>query len=195
MRGFNYKKAVQALNYFAINSGGSLNKMKAIKLIWLSDRYHLRHKGRTITGDIYFALKFGPVASCTRDILENNSLSEEELEYKKTYIKPFGKYLYESISEFNPKVFSIAEVQVLDLMFHTYGHLTEFEISNLSHIFPEWKKYESSLTGQFSSRFEIDLDLFFLNSDDGFNLFMDNENDLADMLEYHNEIKSLSESI
>ena len=105
MRGFNYKKAIQALNYFALKNGGSLNKMKAIKLIWLSDRYHIRKSGRTITGDVYFALPYGPVASCTRDILENNTLSQEELEYKKSYIEVINKYNYKSVGEFNSKIF------------------------------------------------------------------------------------------
>jgi hypothetical protein len=31
MRRFNYKKTVQSLNFFAVNEGGSINKMKAIK--------------------------------------------------------------------------------------------------------------------------------------------------------------------
>lgn len=196
MRGFNYKKAIQALNYLAIRSGGRLNKMKAIKLIWLSDRYNIRKSGRTITGDVYFALKFGPVASCTRDILENNSLSDNELEYKRQFIEVIDQYNYVSIGEFNPKVFSQKELEVIQLMYDTYGHLTQFEISELSHIFPEWKKYEAALKSTFgSSRFEIDTKMFFENSNDGFHLFSNSEEEIQDMLEYHNELLSFSTAI
>jgi len=48
MVGFNHKKAVQTLAYFAQKEGGVINKMKAFKLIWLSDRLHLRKYGRPI---------------------------------------------------------------------------------------------------------------------------------------------------
>ncbi len=37
---FDYKKATQALNFFAIKCGGKIDKMKALKLIFFADRYH-----------------------------------------------------------------------------------------------------------------------------------------------------------
>ena len=58
-----YKKATQALNFFALKKDGKINKMKAIKLIYLADRLHLRKYGRPIVGDIYWAMKLGPVGS------------------------------------------------------------------------------------------------------------------------------------
>jgi hypothetical protein len=44
--------------------------MKAYKLLWLADRYHLRQYGRTITGDTYFALPLGLIPSDAKNILE-----------------------------------------------------------------------------------------------------------------------------
>ncbi len=35
MLDFDYKKATQAINYLAKKEGGKINKMKAIKVIWL----------------------------------------------------------------------------------------------------------------------------------------------------------------
>lgn len=86
MNTFNYKKSVQALNYLAVLEGGAINYMKALKLIWLSDRYHLRNHGRTITGDKYFALKNGPVASFTKDIIINKHITEEQSKYSSTFV-------------------------------------------------------------------------------------------------------------
>ena len=48
---FSYKKATQALNYFARQSGGHLHKMKALKLLFFADRFHLRKSGRPLTND------------------------------------------------------------------------------------------------------------------------------------------------
>ena len=106
MRGFNYKKSVQALNILAFKNGGVINKMKAIKLIWLSDRLHLRKFGRTITGDDYYALPNGPVPSATRDILESsNFLDDVASDYAKEYITEIDKYNYTSVIKANTKVF------------------------------------------------------------------------------------------
>lgn len=179
MRGFNYKKSVQALNLLANLSGGSINKMKAIKLIWLADRLHLRKFGRTITGDEYYALPNGPVPSATRDVLENSNFIEDSAtDYASEYITEIDKYNYRSLIEGNYKVFSQSDVNILKTVFSTYGHLDHFALSDFSHNFPEWKKHESALSKKLSSRFPIVADDFFLNFDDKTGLFIDSEESL-----------------
>jgi uncharacterized phage-associated protein len=176
MKGFQYKKSVQSLNFFAIKSGGNLNKMKALKLIWLADRYHLRHFGRTITGDVYFAMPYGPVASTTRDILEKNTgLSDSELNYGNEFLETSDKYHYNSSKDFDKKPFSSTDIEVLEKIFNQYSKYSEFELSKKSHSFPEWKKWESALEKEVGSRFEISLEDFFINYNDGENLFNDDE--------------------
>lgn len=175
MRGFRYKKAIQALNFFAQKSGGQINKMKALKLIWLSDRLHLRKYGRTITGDIYFALPRGPVASTTRDILENNGLSDQEINYSGEFLEMFG-YDYLSKKNVNFRVFSDSDIEVMDIVFEKYHHLDHYQLSELSHVFPEWKRYKSALENGPASRYEIDWNDFFENVDDKYGLFMDQKN-------------------
>ena len=114
MRGFNYKKTVQALNFFSERSGGTINKMKAIKMIWLSDRLHIRKYGRFITNDVYFALPHGPVPSTTRDILEANPfLNPIELEYSSRYIEVHNKYDFISINAPDLNVFSDSDIEVI----------------------------------------------------------------------------------
>lgn len=65
---FDYKKATQALNFFALKEGGTINKMKALKLIYFAERYHLRKYGRPVTNDDYWAMGLGTVPSGSRDI-------------------------------------------------------------------------------------------------------------------------------
>jgi len=160
---FNHKKAVQALNYFATKEGGVINKMKAIKLIWLSDRAHIRRYGRPIIMDEYFALPFGPIPSNTKDLAENNDVftSEDEANYRNQYIETVNKYKFRSIEPIDEKVFSKTDLMVLEKVFSVFGNLTEFDLSNLSHEFPEWKKHENSLKSKIASRFKMDyLDFF-----------------------------------
>lgn len=180
-RGFNYKKSVQALNYLAQNFGGSLNKMKALKLIWLADRLHVRRYGRSITGDVYFAMPFGPVPSTTRDLVESyQSLNELESEYREQFISTSNtdKYNFSSIGVLNLKVFSKTDLNIIDEIIEKFGQLKEFELSNFSHIFPEWIRYESELKAKNSSRFEIDYKDFFVNVEEETNTFMDTEENL-----------------
>jgi hypothetical protein len=182
MRGFNYKKTVQALNFFASRSeNGIINKMKAIKLIWLSDRLHLREYGRLISGDTYYALPNGPVPSATRDVLENSAfLDDTASDYASQYLKITDRYNYCSIADVNLKVFSQTDKDALERVFDVYGKKDQFELSSFSHLFPEWKRFESALSKKLSSRFEILQDDFFLNIEEPSGLFTEaNSNDIS----------------
>ena len=65
------RKIVQALAYLASKEDDKvMDNMKAYKLLWLADRYHLRQTGRTITGDAYYALPHGIVPSDAKNLLD-----------------------------------------------------------------------------------------------------------------------------
>lgn len=182
MLGFNYKKAVQAINFFAIKEGGTINKMKALKLIWLSDRLHLRMYSRSITNDVYFAMNFGPVASSTKDLAEKNALlADVEEAYRNQFIKSEGRYYIFSVADVNKRVFSKTDRQIMTKVYDSFGELNEFTLSHISHKYPEWKKWESKLKNQTGySRFQMDYNDFFLNPADTDNddLFKNDESSL-----------------
>lgn len=164
MLGFNYKKSVQALNFYAIREGGGVNKMKSLKLIWLADRLHIRKYGRPILNDVYFALNYGPVASHTKDLIEDtNFLSKEESEYRNLYIVSIDKYDYGSKSVVNKEVFSQTDMEVMLIISEIYGKYNAFQLSEESHKYPEWKKFESHLKSKSSSRFEMNYEDFFID--------------------------------
>lgn len=176
---FNYKKAVQALNYLSHEEGGEMNKMKAIKLIWLADRLHLRKYGRTITGDIYFALKHGPVPSTTRDLLELNSfsLSDDEFAYMDEYLIITGKYDYKTNKAVNKSVFSKTDLECIEEVVKCYGKFDQWALRDISHKFPEWKRWEAQINKN-GSRYLMMFSDFF-NEDEGNNpLFNDDKENL-----------------
>jgi uncharacterized phage-associated protein len=154
---FNYKKATQALNYLACRSGSKINKMKALKLVYFADRYHLRKYGRLITNDTYFAMEHGPVASGVKDLAEFSvALDKHEASYAKQYIRPVSKYTYESIADVDRDVFSDSDIEALKFAFETFGQLDKFKLRDKTHLYPEWKKHEQSL--QKLSRTEMDIE-------------------------------------
>ena len=167
-RDFNYKKATQMLNFFAEKEGGSINKMKSLKLLWLADRLHLRLYGRLMSNDTYVAMKFGPVASNTKDIAENSDFcSEEEREYSSRYIMLSGanNHFIRSMDGADAKVFSKTDMTVLENIYQAFGAKTQFELSEISHVYPEWKRWESQLQNKGASRFPMDILDFFENPD------------------------------
>jgi len=86
-----YKKAIQSLNLFAKKDGGEINKMKALKLLYFAERYHLRKYGRLITNDTYCAMKNGAVPSVTMDIIDDDPYIEEQpKKYASKYITGKG---------------------------------------------------------------------------------------------------------
>lgn len=164
--GFFYKKATQALNFFAVKDGGIINKMKALKLIWLSERYHLRKYGKLIFNDSYFALKNGAVASATKDLAYDSAsyLETEEAEYRNEFISDSGEYNFLSKKAPNLIVFSKSEVEAMELIYSTFGHLDHFQLSDLSHKYPEWSKFENNFVDtRTTSRYLMDYDDFFKN--------------------------------
>jgi len=93
-------EATQALNFFALRSGGQVNKLKALKLVYFADRYHLRRFGRPITGDEYLAMPFGPVASGAKDLTEMSEfLSEEERTYGEEFLAPVDQHTFRSVAD------------------------------------------------------------------------------------------------
>jgi len=152
---FNYEKAVQCLNYFArYSKNKEIDKLKALKLVYLADRYHLRKYGRLITNDSYFAMEYGPVASSVKDLTQFNCLSHKEEKYAEKFISPSNKeHHFISRADIEKEVFSETDLEALNFVRENYGHLRD--LVGLTHKFPEWKKHETRLKS--ASRVPMDV--------------------------------------
>ena len=143
---FDHQKATQALNYLAIKSGGRINKMKALKLIYFADRYHLRKYARLITNDIYLAMEYGPVPSGVKDLAESSGfLGVSERKYSAKYIAPINKYAFKSIEAVDEAVFSRSDIEALDFAWESFGQLDKYALAGLTHKYPEWLKHKTAL--------------------------------------------------
>lgn len=163
---FDFRKATQALNYLAIKFGGEINKMKAIKLIYFADRYHLRKYGRPVTNDEYVAMKFGPVASKTKDIAEDTIfLDDIESDYRKGFIN-LNKYNLLSANNVDMSVFSDSDMEALDFVLEHMGRFDQYQLADLSHAYPEWKRHEKELE-RGASAIDIDYEDFFKDPSSG----------------------------
>lgn len=161
----NYQKITEALNYLAIKCGTSkrINKMKAIKLLYFADRYHLRKYGRPLTGDTYLAMGYGPVGSLAKDIAENSEfLDDDPRSYGNKILTLVSQHEFKSIKEAALDFFSETDRESLDFVIKKLAKFTGFELAELSHAYPEWKKH-GKIASQSGGRVPMDYLDFFEN--------------------------------
>ncbi len=189
-----YKKATQALNLLARKKDGKINKMKAMKLIFLADRLHLRKYGRPIVGDIYWAMKLGPVGSLTKNVAELSSISEEALMYARKYIKPIDgkKRTLVSIKQEDLSVFSKTDIECIEAVYDKFSDKDQFELADITHEFSEWIKHKKEIDGG-KKRVKMNYDDFFIDTQKGYNLFFQSKLDLETVKEYFLEQKEVSD--
>ena len=143
---FDYQKSTQALNYFAQQEGGQVNKMKVLKLLYFADRYHIRKYGRLITNDNYLAMKHGPVPSTSKDIAEANDYLDDEVKaYSLQFIEPLDNLVLRSLREPDNSVLSDSDREALRFAWDNFGHYDQFELRDLTHDYPEWLKCKDYL--------------------------------------------------
>ena len=184
----NTVKIIQSLLFFANHQKSKkLDFMKAYKLLWLADRCHLRMYGRTITGDKYFALPHGIVPTDAKHLLEGDStVLDNSKSYFDDRIAIIDKHTFQAICEPDMKEFSKSDLDVLNIVLSHYNNWKPKELSELSHKYPEWKKYEGMLNDKYSrNSFPVNMDLFFENcNEDNSVLF----NQSAELLETTREL-------
>lgn len=153
---FSYKKATQALNFFARKNGGHINKMKSLKLLFFADRFHLRKYGRPITNDEYFAMNYGPVPSGGKDLVEGSDFRPDvEKSYAGQFLDPVNRFEFSSVNEVDPLVFSQTDQEALSFAWSQFGTFDQFELAELTHQYPEWKRHEAAISGGNSSRVKM----------------------------------------
>lgn len=145
MHNFKVDKGTQSLNYFAVKEGGKINKMKAIKLLWAADRYHIRKYGRSVTDDNYLAMPYGPVGSVAKDIAQNSDFCTDEVKkYAQKYIERTGKYEYKSSSKVDFDALSESDLEALKFAYDIFGKFDQFQLAKISHAYPEWKIHKGA---------------------------------------------------
>lgn len=148
----NLQKIENAILFFIEKNGGSIDKMKLMKLLWLSDRLHLNKYGRLILKDRYYALPHGPVPSTALDICKRS---------KDDYIIIQG-YNIKSEREYNKDFFSKSDLKIMGYVWEKFKNISPLYFSEYSHKYPEWSRFEKYLNDTNSpNRYDIIIHDFF----------------------------------
>jgi uncharacterized phage-associated protein len=159
---FDPEKFANVLTFFA-ERVTDLDKLKAAKLLYFADKYHLVRYGRPIIGDRYHSLDYGPVPSKALDIMNETIHDNRPIATKRplrSLLKRFvGVDRAHHYPRFRPKrspdldVFSESEIEALEHTIANYGRESGVELIKKTHREPAWK--ETKGYG------EIDYRLFF----------------------------------
>jgi uncharacterized phage-associated protein len=143
----NPEKTTQTLNYYAIKAGGKINKLRALKLIYFADKYHLRKYGRLVTNDNYFAMEHGPVPSAAKDIAESNFDYSCDIpeEYCTRYIVPDEDFSFRSVFPVDESVFSESDLEALNFAWDHFGRYNRWELRDLTHNYIEWRRHKEEI--------------------------------------------------
>ncbi|MGO8926960.1 MAG: Panacea domain-containing protein [Limisphaerales bacterium] len=165
-----HRKATQALNFLARQTGGRINKLKAIKLLFFADRYHLRKYGRPVSECAYFAMSHGPVASEAKQVAEDDVLLPASTRsYARSYLAKQSNYEYASIADVDKSVLSETDVEALTFAWENFGYLPKYQLRDITHHYPEWKRHERALRQGGHRRVKMDYADFFADPDAGCN--------------------------
>lgn len=140
-----YEKTTQAINYIARKSGGQIDKLKTIKLLFFADRYHLRKFARPVTNDNYLAMELGPVGSGAKDIIDQTIYLPKRVKAYAVKFLEKNDNTVKSKEDVAMEVFSKSDIEALDFTWDNFGKFTGFQLKDISHKYPEWKKHEETL--------------------------------------------------
>ena len=131
---------MQAAGVLLRRDGNKMSRLRLLKLLYIADRELLAAKGRTITGDRVFAMKFGPVLSRTYDLIKGLEARAGEWD---GFIHSDG-YAVDLRKDPGLDDLSRAEIAKLQEVSDRYRDVDDEDLWMLTHSFPEWEKYSVS---------------------------------------------------
>ncbi len=155
------EKILQSVDYFAWKLGKPCSKLVILKLLYLADRWHLRKYGRTVSGDEYYAMKLGPVASRAKRLIEKNFNGIPDAQTFVSVEKESGYEEIRSVAKPDLDWLSETDRMALDAAIEALKKCGARNIVEFVHSFPEWKKQEPKLNDG-ANRAEMDFKDFFL---------------------------------
>jgi uncharacterized phage-associated protein len=163
---YDFSATKAALLYLMGKGLNRFDKYKAAKLLFLADREHLLRFGRTISGDSYDALPYGPVPSETLALLDGIEAVKTEgaasddlqvIELANSIESTEGRYPeYRALVDVDLDALSESDIKVLDHVALEHGNKSFQELFDLTHAMGAYKNAwrDESTHKRFPMRFE-----------------------------------------
>lgn len=130
---FQYNAAVNAILYALSVLDKKMDMHKLCKILYFADQKHLSLYGRSITGDTYIAMEYGPVPSNVDDILKavrGDSFFSGYVDDLKSKIHFENRFIIKGLLEADMNELSETDIECLDYAISlckdkSFGQLTE----------------------------------------------------------------------
>jgi uncharacterized phage-associated protein len=129
--GFDSAKAAQAAAYFALRSGGKIEKLKLVKLLYLAEREAMAALDHPMFYDEFYSLKDGPVCSNALNGINGVTDTGTWSAYiirNGNILVPTHKMEREEFDEI-----SNAEMSILEQLWERFARSTSAEIRRYTH--------------------------------------------------------------
>lgn len=130
--GYRSEKAAQAAASFLLRGGKKMDKLKLVKLLYLTERESVQHRGRLMLYDEYYSLPHGPVCFSSLNGL-NGALDKERWS---KYIIRDGRqdvYVCDNISDDSLDQLSGSDISIIERVWGRFGWMTASQIRNWTH--------------------------------------------------------------
>ena len=165
---FDYHKALQAMFYLQAKASVS-DKLSLLKLLFFADRYHVRHYGISMLMDNYCAMTLGPVCSKTYAIIKKGLYYDGLGEADKLFIDNNLSCVNDSvfIKDIGSDELSVSDIEALDFSIKNFAQFTPYDLSQITHAYPEWSRYKYVLENHISASENMNYKDFFDDPEDG----------------------------
>ncbi len=140
---YNERKTAQMAAWFINQSGGQINVLKLVKLLYLSDRRSMEFTGFPMTGDRMVSMPHGPVLSQTYGLMVGAGQYDGYWESVITDRENHCVGLHQEINTFDE--FSEMDEEILAGVWKEFGDMHPFQIRDWTHDHcDEWKDPKGS---------------------------------------------------
>ena len=130
---YNSERATQVVLWLLHKHGGSIDKLKLVKLVFYADREHLACYGRPIAGGFYVAMPHGPVSSELLDHL-NGATPQADLPFT------IEGCCISANKVVNEDKLSESDIEILEKVNNEYGRYDPFTLRDMTHELKAYKK-------------------------------------------------------
>ncbi len=135
---FKFDKSVNSLLYALQHLGNKTDMHKLCKILYFADQKHLSEYGRSITGDTYIAMQFGPVPSCVDDILkalrgDSFFSSSHEIEPLRQSMIFENRFMIRALQAPDMDELSTSDIKCLDYAIEICKDKSFEQLTRLSH--------------------------------------------------------------
>jgi len=129
--------AIQAILYILKQMGGTCDIHKCHKILYFADNEHLSRYGRSITGDAYVKMDFGPVPTCIYDLFKavrgDSYFASQVDDVRKDCFHFVNNKDIAAVAEPDMSYLSGSDVEVLDKYIAQLKEKDFNEVSDVSH--------------------------------------------------------------